>query len=508
MVRNQVSIIFDTISTVLTKEMMSSLQRQKQGRNFVLVDNDCKKKPEEIASMFPVKTDFYSFFSRQDLSVIVYFVTFSEQITVTQLQHIWPKFSIQIVSDNVPSTISSYLVISNLPNALRDEKIAEELVSKFTKDFNIIESFPSLVTVNIPNVREAAKVYRFLSALKIQQETTNVATRNEDIPLVRVTNLPKSINEKLLVELFSQKGTITHVDIFKQGGVSKRYYVADVSFERVEMARYAIKTLNYTVVNEKEIRISQYISRETAKEVELNTLVIENLPQYFSSPMLKVLLDQYAPSYMCYMDEIGPKHVRYGIARYTSEDAADHAIAILNNAEVDGRKIKVQRSRRVCITNFAIGTTEANIMELQPNCFDVFVNASREAVKRPTIFVQYINEKEMNDGLQTLNSYYSGKIKVYAFEMKRKRTIASMKAHIIDESDAHRTVAIHGASQDANEEDFVKPCLEFGELDAVQFQPPNCRVVFHTVEAAQNFVKAKRRGWTVNGDKLHVALSV
>ena len=488
---------------------MNTFQKQRQGRNFVLVDTECDKSVEEVLTMFPVKADYYSYFSRPDLRVNVFFVTFSEQFTVKQLQHVWPKFSIQIAPDVVPKAISNYLVISNLPSALRDEKIAEELISKFTERFEIIESYPSLVTVTFPpDSKDVLKVYRFLSVLKVGTELTSVATRNEDVPLVRVTNLPKSINEKLLVELFSRAGTITHVDIFKQGGQSKRYYVADVSFDRVENARYAIKTLNYTVVNEKEIRVAQYITHEMSNQVDLNTLVIENLPQYFSSPMLKVLLDTYVPAYMCYMDEIGPKHNRYGIARYATEDAADHEISILNKAQVDGKQISVMRSKRVCICNFAIGTTEQKIMELQPNCFDVLIIGQRNNDKRPTIFVQYINEQAMNEGLKVLNAYISGKIRVYAFEMKRKRTIASMKAHLIDEMDAHKTVAIHGVSKNASEEEVLKPCLECGELEAVQFQPPMLRVVFRTTEDAQKFVKENRRGWTVNGDKLSVALSL
>ena len=488
---------------------MNPYQKPKQGRNFVLVDTECDKSVDEVSSMFPVRANEFSYFSRPDLRVNVFFVTFSEQLTVKQLQHIWPKFSIQIAPDVVPKTISNYLVISNLPSALRDEKIAEELISKFAKTFTINESYPSLVTVTFPpESKDIIKVYRFLSVLKIGNELTNVATCNEDVPLVRVTNLPKNINEKLLVELFSRAGNITHVDIFKQGGQSKRYYVADVSFDRVENARYAIKTLNYTVVNEKEIRVAQYISHEMANQVDLNTLIIENLPQYFSSPMLKVLLDTYVPAYMCYMDEIGPKHNRYGIARYATEEAADHAISILNKAQVDGRQIAVMRSKRVCICNFAIGTKEQNIIDLQPNCFDVLIINKRTNDKRPTIFVQYINEQAMNEGLKVLNGYISAKVRVYAFEMKRKRTIASMKAHLIDEMDPHKTVAIHGVSKNASEEEVLKPCLDCGELDAVHFQPPSLRVVFRKIEDAQKFVKEKRRGWTVNGDKLSVALSV
>ena len=93
---------------------MNSWQKPKQGRNFVLVDQDCDKPINDIISMFPVKTDFYSYFTRPDLRVTVFFVSFSDQLTLKQLQHTYPKFSIQIAPDIVPKTISNYLIISNL----------------------------------------------------------------------------------------------------------------------------------------------------------------------------------------------------------------------------------------------------------------------------------------------------------------------------------------------------------------------------------------------------------
>ena len=146
---------------------------------------------------------------------------------------------------------------------------------------------------------------------------------------------------------------------------------------------------------------------------------------------------------------------------------------------------------------------------MAPTSFDLLNLSARDKQKRPTMYLQFLNEQEMNEGIQKFNSIISNGVRLYAFELKKKRNINSMRSHFVDEQNQHCTVAIHNINPTAtNEEEFVRSCLRYGNIEGYHFAPPVLRVVFSKPEDTQRFVKENRRSWVVGGDKLSVALSV
>ncbi|GBL84160.1 Polyadenylate-binding protein [Araneus ventricosus] len=155
-----------------------------------------------------------------------------------------------------------------------------------------------------------------------------------------VKNLPKSIDGKVLKDLFSICGTVLSVKIVTHpNGDSKGY--GFVQFENEKSANQAISEMHGAIVHGRKILVSKFIPFEERKIFQeksfSNNVFVKNLTSPFSSSELEEMCLCFGniKSVKVVMNEDN-KSKGYGFVSFESADAANRAIAELNRVCLNG----------------------------------------------------------------------------------------------------------------------------------------------------------------------------
>ncbi|KAF8770905.1 Polyadenylate-binding protein 1 like protein [Argiope bruennichi] len=158
-----------------------------------------------------------------------------------------------------------------------------------------------------------------------------------------VKNLPKSIDDKILKDIFSSCGTVLSVKVVTyQNGDSKGY--GFVQFESEKSANEAISKLHGTIIHGRNILVFKFIPYEERKKFQevsfSNNVFVKNLTPSFSSSELEELC-------LCFGNIRSAKVVTnednkskgYGFVCFQSPEEANRAVTELNRVCLNGRRL-------------------------------------------------------------------------------------------------------------------------------------------------------------------------
>ncbi|XAR63415.1 hypothetical protein NMG60_11023335 [Bertholletia excelsa] len=193
-------------------------------------------------------------------------------------------------------------------------------------------------------------------------EDTSVSTApelsSEAARRLYVGNIPRTVNNDELRQIVEEHGAVENAEVMydKYSGRSRRF--AFVTMKTVEDANAAIEKLNGMEIGGREIKVN--ITEKPLPRVDLSVLQAEE-SQFVDSPH-KVYVGNLAKSVTTdtlknFFAEKGKvlsakvsrvpgtsKSSGYGFVTFSSEEDVEAAISSLNNALLEGQKIRVNKA--------------------------------------------------------------------------------------------------------------------------------------------------------------------
>jgi len=188
--------------------------------------------------------------------------------------------------------------------------------------------------------------------IRIMWSQRDPSLRKSGVGNIFIKNLDKSIDNKDMYDTFSTFGTILSCKVATdEHGNSKGY--GFVHFETEEAATKAIEKVNGMLLSDKKLFVGRFIPRkdrekEIGEKAKMFTNVyIKNLPDSVDDEKLRDLFEPHGPitSYKVMSDDSG-KSRGFGFVAFESPDDAEKACDILNESEVDGKKLYVGRAQK------------------------------------------------------------------------------------------------------------------------------------------------------------------
>lgn len=188
--------------------------------------------------------------------------------------------------------------------------------------------------------------------IRIMWSQRDPSLRKSGVGNIFIKNLDKSIDNKDMYDTFSTFGTILSCKVATdEHGNSKGY--GFVHFETEEAATKAIEKVNGMLLSDKKLFVGRFIPRkEREKELgekakKFSNVYIKNLPDSVDDEKLRDMFEQHGPitSYKVMSDESG-KSRGFGFVAFEDPDDAEKACDILNESEVDGKKLYVGRAQK------------------------------------------------------------------------------------------------------------------------------------------------------------------
>lgn len=158
-----------------------------------------------------------------------------------------------------------------------------------------------------------------------------------------VGNLHPDCNDDVLCKKFSLIGKVSSVKVCRDVETSKSLGYAYVNFGNKEDAKKAMDTMNYDLLNGRNIRIMWAQKKPSMLPKDAN-LVVKNLHLDVSEVLLKEMFSPFG-------DIVSIKVARnfrgdskgYGFIQFAEEEAAEFAIASLNGKELKQKKLVISK---------------------------------------------------------------------------------------------------------------------------------------------------------------------
>jgi len=155
-----------------------------------------------------------------------------------------------------------------------------------------------------------------------------------------VTNLPKDIDQKKLMELFQAYGKIASckLDVYADGKSKGFGYV---QFLEQSSAAEAIAKLNDTMIDDKKISVAVHSKKDEreAQSEKFTNLFVRNLPSNYTEEQLRALYQEYGEINSVTMDQ---SKAGQGFVSFKDHDSAKRALEATNmKIQFDGQAIFV-----------------------------------------------------------------------------------------------------------------------------------------------------------------------
>ncbi|KAI5084444.1 hypothetical protein GOP47_0000613 [Adiantum capillus-veneris] len=155
-----------------------------------------------------------------------------------------------------------------------------------------------------------------------------------------VGDLDLSVKEEELFELFSQAGQVVSIRVNRNSPTSSPY--AYVNYTRPEFAQEAHKSLNYSTLRGKQMRIMFLNPDPTQRKSGAANIFVKNLDPLVDNKNLHDTFSGYGPILSCRVatNEAGESK-GYGFVQFDQEEAAESAIQNANGMMMFDRQIFV-----------------------------------------------------------------------------------------------------------------------------------------------------------------------
>jgi polyadenylate-binding protein len=165
-------------------------------------------------------------------------------------------------------------------------------------------------------------------------------------PSVYVGNLDPQVTEQTLYEHFSRIGPVMSVRVCMDTSTQKSLGYGYVNFQNPSDAEKALDELGVKLFS-KFIRVSKIQRDPSQRRSGVNNIIVKRLPSAIDVPGLKDIFSKFGriTSLRLAMDESSGSSRGYAYIAFEKEDAAVQAVQEINNFEVDGKPIAVERYR-------------------------------------------------------------------------------------------------------------------------------------------------------------------
>ncbi|KAH6767652.1 RNA-binding family protein [Perilla frutescens var. hirtella] len=192
-------------------------------------------------------------------------------------------------------------------------------------------------------------------------EDTSVATADPSSVAARrlyVGNIPRTVTNDELQKIVEEHGTVEKAEVMydKYTGRSRRF--AFVTMKTVEDAAAAAEKLNGTQIGGRDIKVN--VTEKPLASLELSVLQTED-SQFVDSPhkvyvgnLAKTVTTDSLKSFFAEKGKVlsakvsrvpgTSKSSGYGFVTFSSEEDVEAAISSLNNAVLEGQKIRVNKA--------------------------------------------------------------------------------------------------------------------------------------------------------------------
>ncbi|CUE67444.1 RNA-binding protein, putative [Bodo saltans] len=163
-------------------------------------------------------------------------------------------------------------------------------------------------------------------------------------PSVYVGNLDPQVTEQTLYDHFVRIGPVMSVRVCVDTANQKSLGYGYVNFQNPADAEKALDELNFTKLLTKHIRVAKIQRDPSQRRSGVNNIVVKRLPANMDVPALKEIFSKFGriTSMKLAADETGAPR-GYAYLSYDKEDSAVEAVQEVNNMEIDGKAILVER---------------------------------------------------------------------------------------------------------------------------------------------------------------------
>ena len=208
--------------------------------------------------------------------------------------------------------------------------------------------------------------------------TTNV-TQRPSIASLYIGDLDPNVKENQLLELFKPCGTVLGVRICKDVITQRSLGYGYVNFQNISEAEEAFKTLNFTEVGGRYIRLMWQQRDPSLRYSGSGNVFVKNLATEVDSKGLHDLFKKFGSILSCKVmtDETG-KSRGYGFVHFKEDDSASSAISKLN-----GEKESSSETNALYVAHFI--RRNARIAALLANFTNVYIKQVLPTIDKSAI---------------------------------------------------------------------------------------------------------------------------
>ncbi|KAL2234223.1 30S ribosomal protein 2, chloroplastic [Sesamum indicum] len=192
-------------------------------------------------------------------------------------------------------------------------------------------------------------------------EDTSVATADPSSVAARrlyVGNIPRTVTNDELQKIVEEHGAVEKAEVMydKYSGRSRRF--AFVTMKTVEDANAAVEKLNGTEIGGREIKVNvtekplatldlAFLQAEESQFIDSpHKVYVGNLAKTVTTDSLKSFFAEKGKVLSAKVSRVPgtSKSSGYGFVSFSSEEDVEAAISSLNNAVLDGQKIRVNKA--------------------------------------------------------------------------------------------------------------------------------------------------------------------
>lgn len=313
---------------------------------------------------------------------------------------------------------------------------------------------------------------------------------------VYVGDLPITVTEKELYELFSKAGSIQTLSVHRKsksfGGVKCFAYV---TFTHPESVGQAVDAYNFHVINGSQIRVMKTMNAEALEKSKESNIIIKNLPKDTDNQSLYDTFSVCGKILSCKVQRnTSGECSGVGFIQFENPAVAKAAINLINRSVVDNKKlVAVQwlpNARRVnkkeninkvftnvYMKNYPADTTEEELKE-QLEVFGAltsfFFPRSPDGAPRGYAFANF---RDHEDAVRAINQMHDkpfrGKEAEVPFYIQRAQTRAEREEELMAKYNAHgespdttylQTIYVTNLPAEADEQEILSHFSGFGKI--------------------------------------------
>ncbi|KAK0604215.1 hypothetical protein LWI29_013257 [Acer saccharum] len=361
----------------------------------------------------------------------------------------------------------------------------------------------------------------------------NNTTTDQQLPQhsLYVGDLDPSVTENQLVDMFIKFGQLDSTVLLQDIATQQSLCYGFVNFHRLEDAKRAMETLNYSVVNGKSIRIMWQQPNSEDRNSGKGNIFVKNLDSSIDNRKLNKLFSKFGYILSCKVAvEENGKSKGYGFVQFENEESANTAIENLDGSILEGKSlyvahfIKKYERTQASFTNVYVKNLEPDVTEgwLEEkfskfgNITSLYISRDSNGVSQGFGFVNFENPEDAKRAVETMHGTQPGGSEVLyvarAQKLAERKQVLRMHCESIQMIKG-RNVYVKNINDDVNEDILKAHFSPFGFITSVKIVSTLKGISkgfgFVLFSQAENALKAINalNGIMFHGKPLYVALA-